>query len=128
MSVLSLGDIFLGFVLVSFPFSVTKYPDESNLRCEGLILLTVQGYTPWNSPSWWGGGGSRQLEAEAVGQIALTVKKKSKMNTREGSAQFLQFIHSKIFCLENNSLLVDSHISTHNQDYLPQACVYLSPR
>jgi hypothetical protein len=44
------------YVSISFTVAVTKYPDESNLRCEGLILLTVQGYTPWNSPSWWGGG------------------------------------------------------------------------
>lgn len=32
-------------ILVSFPFSVIKNYDESNLRGNGLVQLTVQGYS-----------------------------------------------------------------------------------
>lgn len=36
-------------------------------------------------------GSSRQLEAEAIGQITLTVKRQREMNTREGS---ISLVHS----------------------------------
>lgn len=32
----------LGYILLSFPIAVTKYPDESNMGREGSFLLTVQ--------------------------------------------------------------------------------------
>lgn len=39
---------------VSFPVTVAKYPDKSNLKKKELIWLPVPGY----SPSSWGSGGA----------------------------------------------------------------------